>query len=300
MSTNTTFSVGDARITRVFELQLATFTPSQLIPLWDEAREGLLPQLPPAATDASGEHVVISIHSWLVRDRGRTILVDTGAGNDKQRPFAPYFHELHNPFLERLALAGVTPEDVDFVLLTHLHVDHVGWNTRLQNGRWVPTFPNARYVFSRAEHAYFTNPANRSERNRTSFAAQVDSVDPVIEAGLADMIEVNGSEVLDGISFYLTPGHTPTHASIVLRSEGGTAIFQGDVMHCPVQVAHPNWNSTFDASAEDSIRSRAWALAFAADNQAEVFSSHFPASGAGRIVRTRNGFEWRFDGEEET
>jgi len=189
---------------------------------------------------------------------------------------------------------------VDFVLLTHLHVDHVGWNTRLQEARWVPTFPNARYVFSRAEHDYFTNPANRSERNRTSFAVQVDSVDPVIEAGLADMIEVNGSEVLDGISFYLTPGHTPTHASIVLRSEGGTAIFPGDVMHYPVQVAHPNWNSIFDASAEDSIRSRAWALAFAADSQAEVFSSHFPASGAGRVVRTPNGFEWRFDGEETT
>jgi hypothetical protein len=215
MTHDQTYYIGEAEVTRVFELQLATFTPSQLIPSWNEAREGLLSQLPAAAIDASRAHVILSIHSWLVRDRGRTILVDTGAGNDKQRPFAPYFHELHNPFLERLALAGVTPEEVDFVLSTHLHVDHVGWNTRLQEERWVPTFPNARYVFSRAEYAYFTNPANRSERNRTSFAVQIDSVDPVIEAGLADMVEVDGSAVLDGISFHLTPGHTPNHASIV-------------------------------------------------------------------------------------
>lgn len=300
MTHDQTCYIGAAGVTRVFDLQLATFAPSQLIPSWNEAREGLLSQLPAAATDASGAHVILSIHSWLVRDRGRTILIDTGAGNDKQRPFAPYFHELHNPFLERLALAGVTPEEVDFVLMTHLHVDHVGWNTRLQEERWVPTFPNARYVFSRAEYAYFTNPANRSERNRTSFAVQIDSVDPIIEAGLADMVEVDGSEVLDGISFHLTPGHTPTHASIVLQSGGRTALFPGDVMHYPVQVGHPDWNSIFDASPEDSIRSRIWALNFAADNQAVVFSSHFPASGAGHVVRSEDGFAWCFDGKDET
>ncbi len=295
MITEAPYQVGDATITRIPELQLSGFTPSQLIPAWDEARERLLPRLPPAATDATGEHVILNVHSWLVRDRGRTILIDTGSGNDKQRPFAPYFHNLHTPFLERLALAGVVPEEVDYVLLTHLHVDHVGWNTRLQDGCWIPTFPNARYVFSQAEYAYFSDPANLSARNRTSFAVRVDSVDPIIAAGLADMVVVDGSEILEGISFHLTPGHTQAHASIVLRSACQTAIFPGDVMHYPVQVTRPHWNSLFDAFAEDSIRSRAWALAFAADNQAGVFSSHFPASGAGRVQRIQGGFAWRFE-----
>ncbi|MET1026134.1 MAG: MBL fold metallo-hydrolase [Dongiaceae bacterium] len=163
-------------------------------------------------------------------------------GNDKERPYASYFDHLQTPFLERLRALGVEPEDVDYVLHTHLHVDHVGWNTLLQGGEWVPTFPNARYIFSRAEYDYFTDPKNHTERSRTSFMVQRDSVDPVIEAGLAQMIEIDGSEPIEGFAFHPTPGHTIDHASISFHSQGEVALFAGDVLHHPLQVSAPIWS----------------------------------------------------------
>lgn len=154
--------------------------------------------------DFTQAHLLLSVHSWLVRDRDRNILIDTGAGNGKPRPYAPYFDHLDTPYLERLRAAGCEPEDIDYVLLTHLHVDHVGWNTQLENGDWLPTFPNARYIFARAEYDYFTDPQNLSDRNRTSFAVQQDNIVPVIEAGLAELIEIDGNEPIEGFTFHPT------------------------------------------------------------------------------------------------
>jgi hypothetical protein len=171
------YTVGQATVTRIQELTLANITPAALFPDWDAGVLADHPDwLPSEAMDESREHILLSVHSWLIQESGRTILIDTGAGNGKKRPYAPYFDGLNNPFLERLRAVGVAPEDIDYVLLTHLHVDHVGWNTRLQGGSWVPTFPKARYIFSRAEHAYFTDPQNQTARNRTTFQVQKDSV----------------------------------------------------------------------------------------------------------------------------
>ena len=288
------FQIGQATITRISDLTLANFTPAMLLPDWNP---NLLTELPDEMIlkmmDSTQVHLLLSVHSWLVRDRDRTILIDTGAGNGKARPDAPYFDHINTPYLERLRAAGCEPEDVDYVLLTHLHVDHVGWNTRLENWRWVPTFPNARYIFARAEHDYFSDPQNR-DRDSTSFAVQKDSIDPVIEAGLADMIKIDGSEPIEGFAFHPTPGHSIAHASIVLQSDGETAFFAGDVMHHPIQVFRPEWNSVFCAASDVAQRSRAWALAFAADHQAIVFSSHFPASSAGSVERDESGFRWKF------
>ncbi len=125
------------------------------------------------------------------------------------------------------------------MLHTHLHVDHVGWNTTLVNGRWVPTFPKAKHVFSAKEYAYFTDPANLNERNRTSFQVQADSVTPIVESGMAEMIEVRGDEVIPGFSLHSTPGHTVDHASILLESAGAHAIFPGDIAHHPIQIVEP-------------------------------------------------------------
>lgn len=288
------FQIGQATITRISDLTLANFTPTMLLPDWNPKVLTDLPdQMISKMMDSTQAHLLLSVHSWLVRDRDRTILIDTGAGNGKVRPDAPYFDHLDTPYLERLRAAGCEPEDIDYVLLTHLHVDHVGWNTRLENGRWVPTFPNARYIFARAEHDYFSDPQNR-DRDPTSFAIQKDSIDPVIEAGLADLIETDGSEPIKGFTFHPTPGHSIAHASIVLQSGGEVALFAGDVMHHPVQVFKPEWNSVFCASPEAAQRSRAWALAFAVDHQATVFSSHFPASSAGSVERDESGFSWTF------
>lgn len=236
----------------------------------------------------------LSVHSWLIRDRGRIILVDTGVGNDKPRPFTPYFDGLHTPFLERLAAQGVLPDQVDFVLMTHLHVDHVGWNTRLEEGTWRPTFPNAQYIFSKAEYEYFTEPKNYSERNKTSFIVQQDSIRPIVEAGLARMIEIDGSEVIEGFRFLSTPGHTFDHSSIVFARGADTALFVGDLLHHPEQVHRPEVNSAFDAFADQARESRRRTLEYAAKHNAIVFTTHFTPPSAGRVRQVGGEFAWEF------
>ena len=294
MTEEPTYRVGDARITCIRDLQLSNFTLGQLIPKWDEEACARRESAPPGTTDVPAEHVFLSVHSWLVRDRGRTILIDTGAGNDKSRPYVPYFDHLYTPFLECLQTEGVAPEHVDLVLLTHLHVDHVGWNTQLRNERWVPTFPNARYVFPRAEHAYFTNSLAETERNRTSLAALQDSVDPVVAAGLADMIESDGKRSRGRLR---VPTHArPQHLSRFHRvALGRTARPVSRRRRASSRSGvRTRMNSIFDACPVAARNSRARALGFAADNNAVVFSSHFSASSAGRVQRNGGGFDWMF------
>jgi glyoxylase-like metal-dependent hydrolase (beta-lactamase superfamily II) len=150
-------------------------------------------------------------------------------------------------------------------------------------------------IFSREEHLFFTDPANDNERNRTSFQVQRDSVDPVIAAGLAEMIPVNGEGTIPGFAFYPTPGHTANHASIVMTSEGKEALFAGDVLHHPFQVFHPHLTSVFDADRAGTLRSREWALSFAADREAFFFSSHFPSTAVGYVRPAGRGFAWQYD-----
>jgi len=284
------FHVGQATVTKVEDFLLDRFRPAQIIPDW----EASLREHHHDGLSAGGEFLLLSVHTWVVREDDRIVLVDTGGGNGKSRPHAAYLDHLRTPYLARLKASGVEPEAVDYVLLTHLHVDHVGWNTRVEQGRWIPTFPNARYIFSRDEHAYFHNPTNHSERNRTSFKAQEDSVKPVVDAGLADMIAISGGEPIPGFIFHSTPGHSIDHASIELRSGGKTALFAGDVMHHPVQVLHPEWNSTFDAFPEVAVQSRRWTLDFAAQREATFFSSHFAGSSVGKVTRHGETYAWNF------
>ncbi|WP_460909338.1 MBL fold metallo-hydrolase [Paraburkholderia jirisanensis] len=239
--------------------------------------------------DASEENFLLSIHTWVVRHEGRTILVDTASGNHKNRPFSALFHQLDTPYLARLEAAGVRPEEVDLVLLTHLHVDHVGWNTRLEEGRWVPTFPNARYVLPTAEREFFDTPAG--EKRLMVFE---DSVLPVINAGLVDEIGVGGGEYLPGIVFHPTPGHCVGHMSIEVTSAGETALFTGDVWHHPLQVYQPGWSSVFCADKERANVSRRWVLERAARTGATVFTPHFAGSSAGTVQADADGFRWTF------
>lgn len=287
------YAVGDARVACVVDCVFDSFTPQRLLPDWRDDDQRLAEQMPETMTP-DGRHVLLSIHSWVIWRQGKTFIVDTGAGNDKDRPHAPYFDHIKTPYLARLAEIGVAPGEVDYVLHTHLHVDHVGWNTRLVDGRWQPTFPKARHIFSAKEYAYFTDPANLTERHRTSFQVQADSVTPIVEAGLADMIEVTGDEVIPGFSFHSTPGHTIDHASIVLECAGAKALFAGDVLHHPLQVLRPELMSVFDPERDRSLQSRRWALDYAADHDAIWFSSHFPASSAGHVTRVTEGYSWRF------
>lgn len=291
MSTQSTiYRVGDASITRVTE-QTFGIDAARLFPDFDpSAWRAHASWLVPDHAGPSLASAQLSVHTWVIRWDGRVILVDTGCGNGKDRPFGSIFHQLDTPYLERLAAAGVQPEDVDLVLITHLHVDHVGWNTRLVDGKWVPTFPNARYVFAAAERAYYETPA---AANRMMVFE--DSVLPVIEAGLADEIGDEGGVYLPGIRFIPTPGHCAGHMSIELSSGGERALFWGDVVHHPIQVTQPDWSSSFCADRTQASVSRRRIFDYAADHGARVFTSHFAGTSAGRIRRNTDGaFVWQF------
>ncbi|MFO1425857.1 MAG: MBL fold metallo-hydrolase [Steroidobacteraceae bacterium] len=225
-----------------------------------------------------------------MRTPRHTILVDTCIGNDKDRGGAEGFHMLRTGWLDNLHAAGVDPARVDYVMCTHMHADHVGWNTRLRDGRWVPTFPNARYVFARTE---FEHRRGLWESGGNSgFGAFVDSVLPVVESGQA--LLVDGDHDLEGhLTLEPAPGHTPGNVVIHLRSQGAHAVMSGDVLHHPIQVVYPEWSAAF---CEDPVQSAAMRRRFVethADRDVIVLPAHFPAPTAGRI-RSR-GARWRFE-----
>ncbi|WP_374424334.1 MBL fold metallo-hydrolase [Chromobacterium sp.] len=284
---NPTYQIGDAKISRVTDTLLHGLAPAYLYADWDAALLDEQPQLR-GLLDPAG-HLSLSVHSWVVEWAGQLFLIDTGIGNDKERAFNPLFHRLQTPFLQRLAAAGVQPEQVDHVLLTHLHADHVGWNTRLVDGEWRPTFPNATYALPQGELDFFATPAADSRRMVFD-----DSVAPVIAAGQALAISRDGGEYRDGLRFHPTPGHCAGHMAISLTSRGETALFTGDVMHSPMQVYRPAWNSVFCREQDAARQSRRWLLDFAAERRATVFTAHFPATSAGRLARRDGGFQWQF------
>jgi glyoxylase-like metal-dependent hydrolase (beta-lactamase superfamily II) len=227
-----------------------------------------------------------SVHSFVVRAPGLTALVDTCIGNDKDRGGRPPFHMLRTSFLDDLGGAGVPPESVDLVICTHLHVDHVGWNTRLDDGRWVPTFPRARYLIGRAEWAHWS-----AERDEGTTRIMADSVKPVLDAGLAELVEMD-HRISDELWLEPTPGHTPGHVSVRLASDGVEAVITGDLMHHPIQVAEPGWNSHFDSDADQARTTRRAFCQRYADRPVTVLGTHFHDPTAGHIVS--HGESWRF------
>jgi glyoxylase-like metal-dependent hydrolase (beta-lactamase superfamily II) len=271
--------VGDCTVTRIEEqLGPASFPPARYFDRFDEA---LLARhrhwLEPNHYLPGSDQLVTSVHAWLIRTPHHTILVDACSGNHKERPWWPRFHQMDTPFLARLAAAGVQPDEVDFVMCTHLHADHIGWNTRLVAGRWVPTFPNARYLFSRSEVEHW-DPSRLAAGTddpprRIAF---VDSVLPVLEAGLA--LQVEGThEIDDRLHIEPAPGHTPGHMALQLRQAGAGGVFCGDAIHHPLQVCAPDWNSSF---CEDPAQARAtrWRLlSGCAEHGHWLFPTHFGA-----------------------
>ncbi|MBZ7448232.1 MBL fold metallo-hydrolase [Klebsiella michiganensis] len=296
MHLNKTYRVGDVTVTKIEEVRLNGAAPSFLYPEWEpEELIANLPWLTPSNMDTNTGSLIQSIHSWLVRTPHHTILIDTGTGNDKERPQFQVCHQLDTPYLQRLAAAGVQPEDVDYVLHTHLHVDHVGWNTRLLNGRWVPTFPNARHVFSKAEENYYGSLESHNEANVPSLGVFEDSVLPIIESGQAERLSNEGGEYLDHFKFHLTKGHSIGHMSIELNSKGFSAIFTGDVMHHPLQVRRPDWNSIFCEWQDEARASRRWVLEEAAERNHLLFTSHFAETSAGYVTRQGDRFSWHYE-----
>jgi glyoxylase-like metal-dependent hydrolase (beta-lactamase superfamily II) len=278
-------SVGRLRVSAVVERAGPT-RPTWLLPdAVPEAVERHRAWLAPHFLDDKGRFLQ-SVHSFVVRAPGLTALVDTCIGNDKDRGGRAPFHMLRTGFLDDLRGAGVPPESVDLVICTHLHVDHVGWNTRLDNGRWVPTFPRARHLFARAEWEHWS--ADGEEGTARILA---DSVQPVLDAGLAQLVEMD-HRVSDELWLEPTPGHTPGHVSVRLASGGEEAVITGDLMHHPVQVAEPAWDSHFDSDAAAARKTRRAFCERYAGRPVTVLGTHFHHPTAGRIVR--HGESWRF------
>ena len=285
---------GSIEVMRIKETLGAAFPPAHLLPdLPAEAIERNLGWLAPNHYDPVKKRFVMGTHTWLLRTQKHVILVDTCIGNHKARPNSPGFDNLEQPYLERLAQAGFKPEDVDFVLCTHLHVDHVGWNTQLRDGRWVPTFPNAKVLCSKAELASAEAKAKANRPGDDDRAVWQDSLLPVLEAG--QLLAVEGRHAIeDGLLVDPTPGHTPGHVVLRAESAGERMLFAGDLCHHPLQVYYPDVNSRFCEDAAGARAMRRRVLADCAESGALFAPAHWGPPHAGRVESTGGSFSLRW------
>src|SRR3954469_3238208 len=269
---------GDVTVTKIVELEV---TGGSRFILPQATYEAVLPisWLQPHFADERGR-LKMSIHALVVETPERRVIVDTCLGNDKQGRRIPGWNNLQGPFLADLAAAGYPRESIDTLLCTHLHVDHVGWNTMLVDGKWVPTFPHARYLMGRVEFEHWSRQTGREDM----LATFADSVQPVRDAGLVDLVETD-ARLSDEISLTPTLGHTPGHVSVRIRSRGEEALITGDFMHHPCQIAHPEWASTADSDPAQGRLTRERMFEQLAGAPVLVIGTHFAGATAGRIVR---------------
>lgn len=276
------WQVGKVKITKVVELETVGSTRF-ILPLASNEEICKLPWLIPHFATEEGR-LKMSIHSLVVETPGKRIVVDTGLGNDKQGRNVPTWNNRSTPFLETMTAAGFPPDSIDTVLCTHLHVDHVGWNTKLSGGKWVPTFPKARYVFGRIEYEYWRDHSTDPDKQ----AVFGDSVQPIVDADRADLIP-SDHRLCEEISMIPTPGHSPGHMSILIQSDGEQGLLTGDVAHHPCQMAHLDWSSTADADQAQSAATRAALFGRFADTPTLVIGGHFSA---GHIRREGDAFRF--------
>jgi glyoxylase-like metal-dependent hydrolase (beta-lactamase superfamily II) len=275
--------IGQVTVTKIVELEV---TGGSRFILPQATYEEILPikWLQPHFADERGR-LKMSIHALVVETPERRIVVDTCLGNDKQGRRIPTWNNLQGPFLADLAAAGYPRESIDTVLCTHLHVDHVGWNTMLVEGKWVPTFPKARYLMGRVEFAHWREQHERDDMT----AIFADSVKPVHDAGLADLVETD-HRISDEISLVPTTGHTPGHVSVLIRSQGEAALITGDFMHHPCQIARPHWSSTADSDPDEARQTRERMLRELSERPVLVIGTHFAGATAGHIVRDGDAY----------
>jgi glyoxylase-like metal-dependent hydrolase (beta-lactamase superfamily II) len=276
------WTVGKVKITKVVELETVGSTRF-ILPLATNEEIRKLPWLIPHFATGEGR-LKMSIHSLVVETPSRRIVVDTGLGNDKEGRSVPTWNNRKGAFLETMTAAGFPPDSIDTVLCTHLHVDHVGWNTKLADGKWVPTFANARYVFGKTEYEHWRDHGDEPDR----VAVFNDSVKPIVDAGKADLV-ASDAGLSDEIALVPTPGHSPGHMSIHVRSGGEEALLTGDVAHHPCQMAHLDWSSTADSDPVQSAVTRHELFSRFADTATLVIGGHFSA---GHIRRDGDAFKF--------
>lgn len=278
------WQIGDVRISRVVEAEGPT--PGTFL-FADATPERLLQHawLKPHFLTEEGM-LISSIHAFVLESQGKTIVVDTCVGNDKPRAVKNW-NMRKGRFLEDMAEAGFPRERVTTVLCTHLHVDHVGWNTIWRDGKWLPTFPNARYLFGRKEWDYWSRAQDEHDK-----AIQNDSVRPILDAGLADLVE-SDHKITSEIYLEPTPGHTPGHVSVRVSSKGQEAVITGDLMHHPVQCAEPGFASRFDVDTDAAVKTRRRFLERYKDGKTLVLGTHFAAPTAGKVASEGGTYQLR-------
>jgi len=288
---STTFRVGDLTVHRLVEMEAKTgnrhareFLPNLTQELLAENRSWLRP----AALDDE-DRIILCMQSYVVRTPHHTILVDTCLGNEKNRPSHPHYHmRTSTRWMDALAQVGLTVEDIDYVMCTHLHVDHVGWNTRLENGRWVPTFPNARYLFSARELAFWT------ERNaQEQIPWIVDSVLPVVAAQRVDLI-TSDHALGDHVRLMPTPGHTIDHFAVRLGRGRDDGVITGDLIHTPLQARYPHLRMRIDHDPEQAVATRRAFLEHYCDTDTLCCFAHFPSPSKGHVKRWGDGFRCEY------
>ncbi len=278
------WKIGEVSITRVIESE-APWDGTLLLP---EATAANVRKerdwLHPTFTDDAG-WLRMSIHAFVIESRGKRIVVDTCIGNDKERPI-PEWNRKQWPFLANLEQAGYPRESVDLVLCTHLHVDHVGWNTMLRGGTWVPTFPNATYLIGGTEWDFFSTAEEPFLKGPVD-----DSVRPVVAAGMSQLVD-DAHRITDEVWLESTPGHTPGHFSVRISSRGEEAVITGDLMHHPILCRYPEWDNKFDYDGPRAKKTRRAFCERYADSGVLVLGTHFATPSAGRIRKQDDAYRF--------
>ncbi len=283
---NTTTTIGDITIHRVVEMQSPFMKALEFLPTLTAERlaenRGWLQSA--GALDAE-DRLIFCFQSYIVRTPRHTVLIDTCVGNDKNHPLRPAWHLRNDDtYLRGLSAHGLSVDDIDFVMCTHLHPDHVGWNTRRANGRWEPTFPKARYLFAAKEYEYW---AGRHAKEPIPY--MTDSVLPIVEANRADLVKSDHA-LDDHVTLLPTPGHTPDHFSVCLGRDGRDAIVTGDLIHTPLQARYPELSMRADSDPQQSARTRRGFLERCCDSATICCTAHFPSPSAAKITRWGDGF----------
>jgi glyoxylase-like metal-dependent hydrolase (beta-lactamase superfamily II) len=286
--------LGSIEISKVVELPALAMESTSLMP--DVTRDVLADGrtwLGPQFIDPNAEVVFLSFHSYVVKTPRHNILVDTCNGNHKSRESMPAWHMLNTPYLEQLAALSLRPEDIDVVLCTHLHADHVGWNTKLVNGKWVPTFPNARYIMGQHEYDHWHRLHQSNPPTPVTRGAFADSVLPIVASGQAVMVPSDfrvEADLGEGVWLEPSPGHSPGHVSVHVMGGGRHCLLSGDAIHHPVQLTHPHLNIAADFDRAQAIATRRDILQRFADTSTLLMTAHFPEPTTCRIVKYRDAY----------
>ncbi|MBO6555614.1 MAG: MBL fold metallo-hydrolase [Pseudomonadales bacterium] len=274
------WQIGNVKVTRVVEMEIAGGSRF-ILPQATRDEVKKIPWLAPHFADEEGR-LIMSVHALVIETPTRKMIVDTCIGNDKQRSI-PNWSNLQLPFLEDLKAAGYDRHDIDTVMCTHLHVDHVGWNTMSVDGEWIPTFPNARYLMAKPEYEYW------DDEDAGEDDIMVDSIRPVFEAGLVDLVETD-HVVCDEVFFEPTFGHTPGHVSVHIRAEGEEALITGDCIHHPCQIERLDWASSADYDQSESTKTRHSLMDKYADQDILIIGTHFATPTAGHLKSNDSGY----------